>query len=98
MVDRLTGLPIRTWRELITDIDEDYSPLPPSSQDSEDCIACEEDEEIIIDEQDIEETLEYNSSCWTTDESGWTWVGGIMGRGPDCSVAIKDALEQLQSR
>ncbi|XP_067011966.1 uncharacterized protein [Anabrus simplex] len=109
MSERVAGLPVKTWRELISDLDEDVTEdkLVGRGDGDEDSIE-EQAEHLSLDLTDIpcsSEPLDViredvplpDFPMVSTNEAGWSWFGGVVGQGEDCSLAMRQALRRLNA-
>lgn len=125
-MDRISELEVKTWIDLIADLDEDVTetklirrgeadedsieePLPSlttsanASMDEESLQANNQLPTIepeIIDEDIIDGNLEQITiePQMRENDSGWCWIGGILGQGSNTLEATKHALSLLNSR
>jgi len=49
--------------------------------------------EILYEKQDYPDTPIVNRN-----QTGWFWFGGIVGKHPDVTTAVEEALEKLSSK
>ena len=125
-MERICDLEVKTWRELIADLDEDVTEtklirrgeadedsieepapsLPTSANVSMDEECPQTNNQLPIIEPEIidKDITDGNLEQITIEpqmrenDSGWCWIGGILGQGSDTLEATKHALSLLNSR
>lgn len=123
MSERICNIPVKTWLDLISDLnecvtegklvdhgemDEDSveEPLPPFNPSSPPHTP--ENHSYLLEESCLEAGLATQVAWEDTplpavttskcNESGWCWIGGVIGEGEDCVLATRQALRKLNSR
>ncbi|KAJ4429968.1 hypothetical protein ANN_22172, partial [Periplaneta americana] len=123
MSERICNIPVKTWLDLISDLNEDVTeskiadrgdvdedsveeppppPFPPSSPTLK-----SESKSFMMEESSLDSGLPAQSSWEDTplpdvptakcNESGWCWIGGLIGEGEDCILATRQALRKLNT-
>jgi hypothetical protein len=123
MSERICSIPIKTWLDLISDLNEDVTedklvdhgemdedsveePPPPFHPSSpphrpenqsylleESCLEAGLPSQVAWEDPPLPDVA--TSKC---NESGWCWIGGVIGEGEDCVLATRQALRKLNSR
>lgn len=111
MADRIVGLPVKTWLELISDLDEDVTENkligrcdpdddsndePPVRDPPDNNTASSPGAEPL--EVTWEQAVLPDCTAVKRGPSGWCWFSGIVGRDEDVGLATQQALETLNSR
>ncbi|XP_063230260.1 uncharacterized protein LOC134535177 [Bacillus rossius redtenbacheri] len=88
MSARIEGVPVRTWQDLTSDLreqEEEEASREPAEE--RDCPCGREEPR--------RGTALPGGPAARHNASGWSWLAGVVGEGPDCGAATRDALHKL---
>ncbi|KAJ9584323.1 hypothetical protein L9F63_021323 [Diploptera punctata] len=104
--ERICNIPVKTWLDFISDLNEDVTDAKDKLADHgdmneetvEDYSPVLDDNSCLVEDSCTwDDTVMPNEPTSKSNESGWCWIGGVVGEGEDCVMATRQALRKLNT-